>query len=72
MNRFIDRFKKSAVGRSVLTLPKSDRKKIIAITFVQISLGILDLLGVVAIGLLGALSAAGLQVKAPDGKIRST
>ena len=71
MNRFVDRFKKSAVGRSVLTLPKADRKKIIAITFVQISLGILDLLGVVAIGLLGALSAAGLQGKAPDGKISS-
>ena len=71
MNRLVDRFTKRAVGRSVLTLPKADRKKIIAITFVQISLGILDLLGVVAIGLLGALSAAGLQGKAPDGKISS-
>jgi ABC-type multidrug transport system fused ATPase/permease subunit len=42
-------------------LTESDQRKIIAIVFAQILLGVFDLLGVLAIGLLGAISVAGFQ-----------
>ncbi len=37
----------------------------------QASLGILDLLGVLAVGLLGTLSVIGIQSKSPNGKVAS-
>jgi len=46
-------------------LSRADQKKIIIVTLIQISMGILDLLGVFAIGLLGVLSVTGLQSQAP-------
>lgn len=49
------------IARSMKVLTKSDQRKIIAIVFVQISLGVFDLLGVLAIGLLGAISVSGFQ-----------
>jgi ABC-type multidrug transport system fused ATPase/permease subunit len=52
-------------------LSSSDLRKIIAITILQISMGILDLLGVVAVGLLGALSVSGLQSTKPGDRIDS-
>ena len=52
-------------------LPRSDQKKVFLVTFVQISLGALDLLGVIAIGVLGALSAAGLQSQTPGSRIET-
>ena len=42
-------------------LTESDQRKIIAMVFAQILLGVFDLLGVLAIGLLGAISVAGFQ-----------
>jgi ABC-type multidrug transport system fused ATPase/permease subunit len=50
-------------------LPPPDRKKLVAITLIQILLGALDLLGVVLIGLLGALSVTGLQSQAPGNRV---
>lgn len=46
-------------------LSKSDRKKILAVVVLQVFLSALDLLGVLAIGLLGALSVSGLQSREP-------
>lgn len=50
-------------------LSRSDQKRVAVATLVQISLGALDLLGVVAIGLLGALSVTGLQSGAPGDRV---
>ena len=55
------RFSQSTVLRSLYVLPKSDRPKIVAVVFLQVGLGFLDLLGVAAIGVLGALSVTGIQ-----------
>ena len=52
-------------------MSKSDRKKILGVAILQICLGVLDLLGVVAIGLLGALSVSGLQSQQPGERISS-
>lgn len=46
-----------------------DRLKIVALLIIQFTLSILDLLGVILIGLLGALSVTGLQSNAPSGRI---
>ena len=50
-------------------LSRDDQKKVIAVTLIQISMGVLDLLGVVAIGLLGALSVTGLQSHNPGNRV---
>ena len=60
---------KNEFKRSIGMLNKSDKTKLKVITLVQISLGILDLLGVLAVGLLGTLSVSGIQSKDPNGKI---
>ena len=62
---------RTTIGRSLQVLNSSDRRKLGAITFIQISLSFLDLLGVAAIGLLGALSVSGLQSSTPDARIMS-
>jgi ABC-type multidrug transport system fused ATPase/permease subunit len=55
--------------RSIGMLNNGDKIKLKIITLVQVSLGILDLLGVLAVGLLGTLSVSGIQSKDPEGKI---
>jgi len=52
-------------------LPKKSEKKLFALVFVQILLGFLDLVGVAAIGFLGALIVNGVQSKAPGNRIGS-
>ena len=60
---------KSTIGRSLSVLSKLDQRKLLAVTFLQILLSALDLLGIVAIGLLGALSATGLQSQEPGNRV---
>jgi len=62
-------WQESTLGRSLKVLSSSDRRKLIAVTILQILMGALDLLGVVAIGLLGALSVTGLQAQAPGNRV---
>jgi ABC-type multidrug transport system fused ATPase/permease subunit len=50
-------------------LSSSDQKKVIAVAAIQISMAVLDLMGVIAIGLLGALSVTGLQSQAPGDRV---
>jgi ABC-type multidrug transport system fused ATPase/permease subunit len=52
-------------------LSRTDQKKIILIAILQIFMSLLDLLGVLAIGLLGALSVSGLQSENPSERITS-
>jgi ABC-type multidrug transport system fused ATPase/permease subunit len=66
MPRFV--LSRSTVYKAFKILPEHDRKKLAFISGVQISLGALDLLGVVAIGLLGSLAVGGLQSEAPSSR----
>lgn len=50
-------------------LSRTDKRKVGVVVIIQILLGGLDLLGVLAIGLLGALSVAGVQSRGPDGRV---
>lgn len=65
------RWRKSTIGRSSQVLSPSDRQKILAVVVLQVLLGAFDLLGVLAIGLLGALSVTGLQSHKPSGRVDS-
>jgi ABC-type multidrug transport system fused ATPase/permease subunit len=52
-------------------LSKSDRHKLGSVTVIQVFLGILDLLGVLAIGLLGTLSITGIQSREPGNRVNN-
>lgn len=65
------RWKQSSLVRAIQVLSRTDRHKVIAITIVQILLSGLDLLGVMAIGLLGALSVSGIQSHTPDNQVQT-
>ena len=62
LTRFI---RLSVIGRSMLLLDKKDRTKIFAVAVIQIFLGFLDLVSVIIIGLLGALSISGVKSQEP-------
>ena len=57
--------------RAVGILSRNDKQKLILVTFIQIFLGVLDLLGVLAIGLLGTLSITGIQSKEPGNRVNT-
>ncbi len=52
-------------------LSKSDRSKLGIVTVIQVFLGILDLFGVLAIGLLGTLSVTGIQSREPGNRVNT-
>ena len=62
-------FRNSQIIRAFNILPPGDKPKILAVSIIQILLGFLDLLGVLAIGLLGAISITGIQSKEPDSRV---
>jgi len=66
-----DRLWQSTIGRSARVLSPNDQRKIFAVVILQICLGALDLLGVLAIGLLGALSVTGVQSGTPGNQVNS-
>jgi len=51
----------SQFRKSLSVLPASDRRKIYLVVLLQMSMGLLDLLGVALIGILGALTVTGVQ-----------
>ena len=67
----MNRLRNTPLGRAARVLSRADQRKIIAITFLQILMGALDLLGVIAIGLLGALSVTGLQSSKPGDRVNA-
>lgn len=69
MNNFRSRLRMSGIGRAIKVLSRSDQRKMIAVTILQVLMGGLDLLGVIAIGLLGALSVTGLQSTRPGDRV---
>ena len=65
----MNRLDKGPLSRAIKVLSRTDRRKIIGITILQVLMGGLDLLGVVAVGLLGALSVSGLQSNNPGDRV---
>ena len=61
----------SVIGRSMLLLNKKDRVKIFAVAVIQIFFGLLDLVSVIIIGLLGALSISGVKSQEPTERAQS-
>ena len=55
--------------RYLSLLSKKDRKKLGIIMFLQVSLSILDLVGIALIGIVGALTVSGIQSSEPVGRI---
>jgi ABC-type multidrug transport system fused ATPase/permease subunit len=62
---------RTTVMRSLKVLPKSDQPKIIFVILLQAGLGFIDLIGVAAIGVLGALSVTGVQSQQPGNRVSS-
>ena len=71
MTKLRERWRNSTLGRSANILSAQDQRKIIAVSIFQICLGALDLLGVLVIGLLGALSVSGVQSTQPGSRVNS-
>ena len=63
------KFKSSTLARAIKILPKRDRKKILAVAILQVSLGFLDLAGVAVIGVIGALAINGVSATGPGNRV---
>jgi len=59
----------SMILRSLKLISKRDRRKIWIVLFIQIGLGILDLAGVAAVGILGALAVNGVASREPGNRL---
>jgi len=66
-----NRWRSSTIGRSVNILSPDDKRKIVAVSVLQAFMGALDLLGVLVVGVLGALSVTGVQSSNPDSRMNS-
>ena len=55
--------------RSLDVFSLRDKRNLVAVTFVQIIMGFIDLLGVALVGVLGALAVNGVQSKVPGNKV---
>ncbi len=71
LKKIAKRWRLNPLRRSIDVLSRSDQKKLIFAIALQILMSALDLLGVLAIGLLGALSISSIQSQAPDGQLTS-
>jgi len=65
------RFSHLTLFRALRVLPQSDKPKIFAVIVLQVALGFLDLIGVAAVGILGALSVTGVQSQVPGSRVAS-
>lgn len=58
-----------ALTRSIRVLTKKQKRNVLIVALIQSSLSILDLAGVAAIGLVGALAVTGVQSKTPGNRV---
>ena len=61
----------TTVGRSSRVLSRADQRKVFAVAILQIGLGALDLIGVAAVGVLGALAVSGVQSREPGNRVNT-
>lgn len=64
-----EKLRHSVVFRSLRVIPSENRTKVMLATLLQIGLAIFDLIGVAAIGVLGALSVTGIQSQQPGDRV---
>jgi len=64
-------FRSSTLARAIRVLPTRDRPRIILVVLLQFGLSLVDLLGVAAVGILGALSVTGIQSQEPGNRVSS-
>ena len=70
MRRVIQgKWRETVLGRSAQVLSHGERKRVFAVSILQISFGVLDLLGIAVIGMLGALAISGLESKQPGNRV---
>lgn len=60
---------KLLLKRCISVFSKRDQKRIVAVVVLQIGLGALDLIGVLLIGLIGALAVTGIQSSEPGNRV---
>lgn len=65
------KFEHSTLGRSLRILSPRARLRIIIVTFIQVAVSLLDLLGVAMIGVLGALTVTGVQSRQPGDRVKA-
>jgi ABC-type multidrug transport system fused ATPase/permease subunit len=68
-NNFLTSWLPFFIFKSKIILSQSQKNKILIISLIQASLSLLDLAGVAAVGLLGALTVTGIQSKAPGNRV---
>ena len=61
---------KNIIFRSLNIFSKTERIKILLVVFIQIFLGLLDLIGVVIIGIIGSLAITGVSSGAPGNRTK--
>lgn len=66
---FSAKLRSGALFRATRLLNKGDRKKILLVILIQISLGLLDLLGIAVFGVMGSLAVSGVQSQSPNGRV---
>ena len=71
INNLRIKFKSTTVFSSLNILDAPDRKKLFIVTVLQSACGFLDLAGVAAVGLVGALAVKGVQSVAPGNRASS-
>jgi ABC-type multidrug transport system fused ATPase/permease subunit len=59
----------AVIFRSINILKENQKRKVFFVVLIQSSLGLLDLAGVAAIGLVGALAVTGVQSKVPGNRV---
>lgn len=69
LKRVSQRISNSISLKALRILSPEDQKKIIGVALIQIFLGFLDLLGVAALGVVGALSVTGVQSLEPGNRV---
>lgn len=71
LKQLAQRYSESTVRRAANVLSRRDQKKILGVIAIQVFLGLLDLLGVVLVGILGTLAVSGIQSDQPEGRVTS-
>jgi len=59
----------TTILKALRVIPHKDKKKVIAVIILQFFLGLLDLAGVAALGVLGALAVTGVQSEKPGTRV---
>lgn len=69
LNLMREKWRHTTIGRSARVLSRADQRKISVVVVFQIFLGLLDLAGVAAIGMLGSLAVRGVSSQGPGDRV---